>query len=350
MRTYQKVVIAVVVCAIAFAAVHWIRKGTDTTLPPAKEPIPVEVTKAKNGSILKRVRTVGDLKAIQSVELHPELEGKIAKVYFAEGQSVKAGEPIFKIDDGLYKAKVKEAEAKVAETRANHNRAAKLVEKNFGTQAQFDKTLADLQVAEANLEEAKVRLSHTTIKAPFEGVLGLSEISLGAFVSPQTKLATIVDLDPINVDFNIPESHLPFVHLGDTVDVTIEDFDILPIEAKIIAISPEVDLATRTIALRAQFSNKEQAYRPGEFAHVVVIAGEIKNAILIPEIAIEREGEEEFVWLVIDNVAVKTTVSTGIRDGSDVEITHGVKANDVVITAGQFKVHDGEEVTIANQP
>lgn len=349
MKTYQKVVIAVVVCAIAFAAVQWIRKGKEASLPPAKEPVPVEVIKAKSGSILRRVRAVGDLKAIQSVELHPELEGKIAKIYFADGQSVKAGEPVFKIDDGLSKAKVKEAEAKVMETRANHARAAKLVEKKFGTQAQFDKTLADLKVAEANLEEAKVRLSHTTIKAPFDGVLGLSEVSLGAYVSPQTKLATIVDLDPINVDFNIPESHLPFVHLGDIVDVTIEDFDILPVEAKIIAISPEINPATRTIALRAQFSNEEKSYRPGEFAYVVIIAGEIKNAVLIPEIAIEREGEEEFVWLVIDNIAVKTTVSTGVRNANEVEITHGVKAGDVVISAGQFKVHDGEEVTTVNQ-
>jgi len=349
MKTYQKVIIAVVVCAVGLAAFQWFRKGRDVGLPAGKEPTPVEVVTAKSGTILRRVRTVGTLTAIQSVVLHPEVTGKIAKIYFTEGQEVKAGDPIFKIDDAMYKAKVKEAEARLAQARGEHERAIKLLEKKFGTLQQRDKTLADMQIAEANLEEAKISLDHTLITAPFEGVLGLTEVSMGALVSGETALVTIVDLDPINVDFHVPESYLPFVHVGDTVDVTIEDFDILPVEAKIIAISPEIEETTRTVTLRAQMSNKERAYRPGEFAHVLVVAGEIKDAILIPQTAIEREGEEEHVWLVVDNVAVKTTVSTGMRDGSEVEITHGVKEGDVVISAGQFKVHDGDEVTIANQ-
>lgn len=350
MKTYQKVIIALVVCAIGFAAVQWFRKGREVNLPMGKEPVPVEVVTAKSGSILRRVRTVGSLSAVQSVVLHPEVTGKIAKIYFTEGQEVKAGDPIFKIDDAMLKAKVKEAEARLAQARGEHERATKLLEKKFGTLQQRDKTLADMQVAEANLDEAKISLEHTLIKAPFEGMLGLTEVSLGALVSGETALVTIVDLDPINVDFHVPESYLPFVHVGDMVDVTIEDFDILPIEAKIIAISPEIDETTRTVSLRAQMSNKEQAYRPGEFAHVLVTAGEINDAVLIPQTAIEREGEEEHVWLVVDNVAVKTTVSTGMRDGNEVEITHGVKADDVVISAGQFKVHDGDEVTVVNQP
>ena len=349
MKTYQKVTIAVVVCAVGLAAFQWFRKGREMNLPPEKEPIPVEVVTAKSGPILRRVRTVGSLSAIQSVVLHPEVTGKIAKIYFTEGQEVKAGDPIFKIDDAMHKAKVKEAEARLSLARGEHERAIKLLEKKFGTLQQRDKTLADMHIAEANLEEARISLDHTLIKAPFEGVLGLTEVSLGALVSGETALVTIVDLDPINVDFHVPESYLPFVHAGDVVDVTIEDFDILPVEAKIIAISPEIDETTRTVTLRAQMSNKEQAYRPGEFANVLVTAGEIEGAVLIPQTAIEREGEEEHVWLVVDNVAVKTTVSTGMRDGNEVEITHGVKEGDVVISAGQFKVHDGDEVTVVNQ-
>src|SRR5207302_126944 len=96
-----------------------------------------------------------------------------------------------------------------------------------------DKTLAELQISEANLEEAKIRLENTVIRAPFDGVMGLSNMSVGAFVGETTELANIVDLDPINVDFNIPESYLPYVHVGDIIDVTIEDFDILPVEATI---------------------------------------------------------------------------------------------------------------------
>ncbi len=350
MKTYQKVIIALLVCSFGLGAVLWLKREKKVDLPMGKEPVPVEVVKARSGSILRRIRVVGSLTAVQSVVLRPEVSGKVAKIYFTEGATVNAGDPIFKIDDAMYKAKVKEAEAQLAQTRAEYGRATKLLEKKFGTLQQRDKTLADMQVAEAHLDEAKVSLDHTLIKAPFEGVLGLTETSLGALVSGETELVTIVDLDPINVDFHLPESYLPFVHTGDEVDVTIEDFDILPVEAKIIAISPEIDKTTRTVTLRAQMSNKEHAYRPGEFAHVLVTAGKVEDAVLIPQTAIEREGEEEHVWVVADNIAIKTTVSIGMRDGNDVEITHGLKADDVVISAGQFKVHDGDEVTIVDHP
>lgn len=348
LKTYQKIVLAVLICGAALGLVVWFKSSAEPEIP-LKEPVLVEVVKAKNGTILRRVKAVGELKAVQSVEIRPEIEGKIVAIYFTEGQSVKAGDPIFKIDDGMYKAKVKEAEARLAQAREEYTRAVKLLEKNFGTKSMRDKTLADKQVAEAAVEEAKIALSRTTIRAPFEGVLALKEVSLGALVGPSTVLTSLVDLDPINIDFQIPESYLPFVHEGDAIDVTIEDFDILPVEAKIIAISPKIDETNRTIVIRAQMSNDEFAYRPGEFAHISLIAGEIKNAVLVPEIAIEREGEEEFVWIVVDNIAIKTTVSTGFRDGTNVEITHGVKDGDIVISSGQFKVHDGEEVTIAKQ-
>lgn len=349
MKTYQKVIIALILCGLGLGSVIWLTKKKELPIEMAKEPTPVEAGKSKSGSVLRRITAVGSLKAIQSVILHPQVTGKIAKIYFKEGEQVKAGDPLIKIEDVLYKAKVKEAEARLALARENYKRASALLEKKFGTPQRRDETLAEVHIHEANLEEAKISLDNTMIKAPFEGVMGLNQLSVGALVSDSAELATIVDLDPINIDFHIPESYLPFVHAGDTVDVTIEDFDILPIEAKIIAISPEIDEGTRTVSLRAQMPNKELAYRPGEFARVLILAGKSEDTVLIPQTAIEREGDEEYVMVVVDGVAVRTTVSTGMRDGDEVEITHGIKDGDLVITAGQFKVRDGEEVTIVNQ-
>ncbi len=349
MKTYQKVIIAIVICAIGLGAVLWLRKGKEVSKTPLQEPVPVEAVIAKSGSILRRVSTVGNLSAIQSVTLVSEARGKIAKIYFQEGEKVKKSEPLFKVEDAIYKAKVRKAEADLALKKEEYSRAIKLLEKNFGTLQMRDKTLAEMQMAEASLEEAKINLENTVIKAPFEGVMGLSNVSVGALVSESTELANIVDLDPIYVDFHIPESYLSAVHVGDIVDVTIEDFDILPVEATIKAIAPEIDEATRTVTLRAEMPNKELAYRPNEFARILVLAGKIEDAVLIPESAIEREGEEEYVFLVVDKVAVKSTVSAGMRDGNEVEITHGVKAGDLVISAGQFKVRDGDEVMVVNQ-
>lgn len=349
MKTYQKVIIAVVICLIGFGVVFWATRGKEKTLAEILEPTPVEALKAKSGPVLRRVTAAASLSAIQSVVLRPEVSGKIAKIYFQEGESVKQGDPLYKIDDRIYKAKVKEAEAKLALSREEYRRAATLLEKNFGTIADKDKKLAEMQMAEAAVEEAKINLDNTIIKAPFEGVMGLSNVSVGALVSSSDELVSIVDLDPINVDFSIAESYLPHVHMGDVVDVTVEDYDILPVEATIKAIAPEIDEATRTVTIRAQMPNTEMFYRPGEFARVMVLAGKIENAVLIPEVAIEREGEEQYVMLVVDNIAVRSTVSTGMRDGNEVEITHGVKAGDLVVTSGQFKIHDGEEVKVVNQ-
>jgi membrane fusion protein (multidrug efflux system) len=276
------------------------------------------------------------------------VNGKIVKIYFQGGARVKAGDPLFKIEDGIYKAKVDEAEAQLMVNRENYTRAIKLLEKNFGTPQERDKTYAEMMIAQAHLDEAKIQFENTLIKAPFEGVMGLSEVSVGALVSESVELANLVDLDPINVDFSIPESYLPFVHEGDIVDVTIEDFDILPLEATIKAIAPEIDENTRTITIRAEMPNGDLSYRPGEFARVLVLAGKIENAVLIPATTIEHQGEEDYVYLVVDNVAVRSTVSIGMRDGNDVEITHGVKANDLVVAAGQFKLSDGEEVNVVN--
>lgn len=350
MKTYQKAILALLICGVGVAGIIWLKKGKETSqITRGREgPTPVEVVKAKTGTILRRVSTVGKLSAIQSVILRPEVTGKIAKIYFKEGQKVKQGEPLFKIDDAIYKAKVKESEARLAQTKEEHKRAVKLLEKKFGTLAQRDKTLADMQVAEAILDEAKINLDNTVIKAPFAGVVGLSSVSVGATVSSSVDLATIVDLDPINVDFSIPESYLPFVHEGDIVDVTVEDIDILPVEATITAISPEISQETLQVVLRAQMPNTELAYRPGFFARVLVLAGTIDNAVLIPATAIEREGDEEYVLLVVDNVSVRTPVSTGMQEGNEIEITHGVKEGDLVITAGGFRAPDGTEVTVVD--
>lgn len=350
MKTYQKVIVALVLCAVGAAGILWLKKGKDgAPVARVREPVPVEAIQAKTGTILRRVSTVGTLTAIQSVVLKPEESGKIAKIYFKEGQKVKEGEPLFKIEDALFRAKVKEAEAKLAQTKEEYSRAIKLLEKNFGTVAQRDKTLADMQMSEANLDEAKVHLENTVVKAPFSGVIGLSLVSVGATVSPSVDLATVVDLDPINVDFSIPESYLPFVHEGDIVDVTVADIDILPVEATIKAISPEISPDTRQVVLRAQMPNTELIYRPGFFARVLVLAGTIDNAVLIPTTAIEREGDEEYVLLVVDNVSVRSPVSTGTQEGNEIEITHGVKEGDLVITAGGFRAQDGTEVTVVNK-
>lgn len=346
MKTYQKVILAITLCVLGVAGLKWIKKKPDNAYQREEAPTKVEAVVARSGHIMRRVNAVGTLSALNSVKLHPQTNGKIIKVYAEEGKIVQEGDPLFKIDDAFPRAHVKEAEAVLALKKEEYKRAATLLEKKFGSAAARDKNLAEMQQAEAKLEEAKIALERTTLKAPFNGVLGLHEVSVGSYVSEPNPVATLVDLDPINVTFSLAESYLPFVQVGDNVDVTIEDFDILPVDAKILAISPEIDDTTRTFQLRAQLSNKEHSYRPGEFGRVTVTAGSVKDAVLVPHVSIERKGEDQYVFLVVDGIAVRTLVSTGMRDVNDVEITHGVKAGDLVVNVGGFSVRDGDEVTV----
>lgn len=348
MKTYQKVLLTLVIMGAGFGAFQYFFNKSNSMDLQKKEAVPVEATKAKVESITNRVTASGILTANQSVSLRPEVSGQIAEILFTEGQEVKKGDPLYKIDDALYKAKVKEAEAKVALAKEEHRRAESLLNKKFGTQQNKDKALATLQISEAELEEARIRLQDTTIRAPFEGVVGLSNVSVGAFVSEQVELVNLVHLTPINVDFNTPESLLGKIKVHDTVDTTIEDYDVLPMEATVKAISPEVDPATHTIKVRATLPNTELTLRPGLYAKIHIDAGTIPHAVLIPETAVELEDGEPIVFVVVDNIAIRTVISTGMKDGKMVEVTNGLKKDDIVVINGQFRLHDGDEVAIMN--
>ena len=348
MKTYQKVILALVVMGTGFGAFQYFFGKPSGMDLPKKEAVPVETAAAKIESITNRVSASGILTANQSVSIRPEVSGQISEILFTEGQEVEKGAPLYKINDALYKAKVKEAEAKVALAREEYRRAESLLKKNFGTQQNKDKALATLQINEAELEEARIKLRDTTVKAPFEGVMGLSNVSVGAFVSEQVELVNLVDLTPINIDFNVPESLLGKIKAGDVVDATIEDYDVLPMEATIKAISPEVDPATHTIKMRATLPNTELTLRPGLYAKMHIDAGTIPNAVLIPETAIELEDGEPIVFVIVDNIAIRTVISTGLKDGKMVEVTNGLKDGDIVVINGQFRLHDGDEVAIMN--
>lgn len=346
MKTIHKIIIAVVVCVIALLGVRYITSTGKDLLPGENGPKPVEVTPATSGDIVRKITAAGTLVANQSVILRPEVEGKIAEILFTEGQDVKKGDPLYKIDEGPYRAQVNEAQAKLALSREEYKRAIALLNKGFGTTQMRDKALSVLKINEAELEAAQIKLNNTTIKAPFEGTVGISQVSVGAFVSASVELVQIVDLSPINVDFSVPESNLGHFNVGDTIDVTIEGVDLLPMEAKIKAISPQIDVATRTIIIRAVLENAEKKLRPGQFARVIIETGKNEGAVLIPESAVEREGDEEIVYKVVDGVAIRTVVDTDMRDGREVEITSGLKPGDLVIVAGQVRVSDGQEVTV----
>lgn len=329
-------------------AYRWYTSGPSSFQPKEDQGTIVEAVRAKLGTITRRVTTNGTLVAVQSVTLMSEVEGKITEISFKQGAQVPKGSVLIKIDDSLYRIQVQEAEAKVELARSKYKRADYLVKKDFGTVASRDEALATLRVNEAELSAAKLRLDQTQICAPFDGVAGLKSVSVGTFVGKNQELLSFVDLNPIYVDFSVPESYGKDLHTEQEVDAVVEGFDSLPITGEIIAIDPKADQTTHSIHVRGQLANEAFHLKPGEFVRVGLELGKEEDTVLIPQAAVERDGDQNYVFLLIDGIAVRTEVTTGQKEAEMIQILDGVKEGNLVITVGQLKIQDGYPVKLAD--
>jgi len=319
-------------------------KSTPDVSSPVFEPINVEVDEVQTGSLTRRLNVVGSLSATQTVVIKPQTHGKIAEVFVNGGEDVEAGDKLFKIEDAAILAELKEAQAKLSLATMEFNRASKLQASNFGPAARVDKARADKLAAEASVDVAKTKLGYTVIAAPFEGIVGLHKISVGATVNEQTEMLTLTDIDPIKVDFKVPAKFLKFIGLNQRITMTIDGFD-QSFNGSIDAIDAQIDRTANSVALRASIPNSLNLLKPGLFAKVEVVIGSKDNTIIVPESAIESTEDESFVYIVLQqkgmNFAVKTKIETGIQEGDSVEVIRGLKAGDTIITVGINKVRHG---------
>tara|TARA_A100000171_G_C2132071_1_gene147424 strand:- start:1144 stop:2490 length:1347 start_codon:yes stop_codon:yes gene_type:complete len=304
----------------------------------------VEVEEVRIGSMTRTITAVGTLRAQQTVILRPEINGVIAKIHIDGGEYVNEGDPLFTLEDRLFRAEVKEAEAKLALARVQNKRATKLEAQKFGSAVNRDKALADLNVAEALLESAKSKLDRTIIKAPFDGIVGLHSLSLGAPVDQNKELITLVDINPMKVDFKVPAKFLRYISTGQRVKVAVDGFREKKFPGLIEGIDATVDTTAHSIEARALIPNKNRILKPGLFARVDVVVGTKSKALIVPAVAVDKLGDQEFVYKVVEGRAFQTPVITGIQEGENIEILRGVNAGDHIVTVGQLKLQDGSPV------
>ncbi len=316
----------------------------------------VEVTEVRRGSIVRKLKVVGTLIADQSVDLHPEIRGTIKAIHFKEGTPVSVGTVLIELEDATYKAKVKEAAGHLKYTQVEYERQVTLAEKKFGKGKELDRATGELQQAEAKHETAKIDLEHTQIKAPFDGVVGLRNVSIGMYVTEQTDLLTIVDVDPIKVDFHLPATHIQVISVGQEVKVAIDGFPGQIFKATIASIDAKVDPTDHSIAVRANIPNKRGILKPGLFGRVSIVVGAKDDALLVPETAVMSTADEEYVFKVVEisvegklmPTAIKTPVITGLSEAETIEITRGIDAGDKVVTIGQSKIRHGYPLRIVD--
>jgi membrane fusion protein (multidrug efflux system) len=278
------------------------------------------------------------------VVIRPEVAGRIAEIRFEEGHRVEQGQILVVLDDSVPRAEVEQVEAALVLSRANHERAIDLLQRGAGTTKARDETLAQLRADEAALELARARLDKTVIRAPFDGVVGLRRVSVGDFVDVGRDIVNLEQIDPLKADFRVAEVYLAAVGPGQQIELSADAFPGESFAGEVYAIDPLIDESGRSIVLRARLPNRDDRLRPGLFVRVTLVLNERDDAIQVPEQALVPQGQDQFVFRVVDGKAALTKVTAGIRRDGMVEITEGLGPEDEVVTAGQLKIRDGAEV------
>lgn len=315
--------------------------------PPGGMQLPVETITLAAKPLAGGLGTVGSLRADEQVVVRPEVAGRIAQIHFSEGGMVRAGQPLFSLDASLARAALNEATANLENSRRAASRAGQLVGQQMIARADHDRARAALGVDQARVASARAALSKMTLTAPFSGQVGLREVSVGEVVNAGQALVTLVRLDPIEVDFSVPEARLPQLERGQRLRVEVDAYPGDVFSGDVVAIDPVIDPNTRSAKLRARIANPDGRLRPGQFARLQLDVGAgDANALLVPEQALMQDGNVRFVYTVVDGKARRTEITTGARTPGFVQVATGLKAGDVVITAGQAKpmMRDGAPV------
>ncbi|WP_230411866.1 efflux RND transporter periplasmic adaptor subunit [Denitromonas iodatirespirans] len=310
------------------------------------QPTAVEAHTVTRLSLGDEVSAVGTLRSAESVILRPETPGRIAKIGFVEGRPVKRGEALISLDAAVQSAEQQQARASLALARANFQRTEDLFNKRFVSQRALDEARAGLRVAEAADQVAAARLARMTVRAPFDGIVGIRQVSIGDYVKEGADLVNIEAIDTLKVDFRLPERLIASLRVGQKVTLWADALADAQFTATVAAIDPLVDAEGRAVRLRATLDNRAGRLRPGMFARVRLSLGEVREALVVPEQALVPTAAGQFVYRVVEGKAVQTPVKVGQRQGTSVEITEGLSEGAEVVTAGQIKLRDGAPVKV----
>jgi membrane fusion protein (multidrug efflux system) len=314
--------------------------------PPPGAPVAVEVAEVKTARLQEDATAIGTLRSNESVVVRPEISGRISRINFVEGRSVEKGQLLVALDASINAAEVQQAKANLALAETTFNRTTELEREKFVSSTAKDQALNGLRVAQATLALAEARLAKTEIRAPFGGVIGIRQVSVGDYVKEGQDLVTLEDISSLKVDFRLPELLLIDLKRGQTVEVASDALPGRTYAATLDAIDPLVDQNGRALILRARLKNTDGLLRPGMFVRTRVILAERARALTVPEEALIPIGADQYVFRVTADKVARVKVRTGLRRDTQVEITDGLQAGDVVVTAGQLKLRDGVTVSI----
>lgn len=316
----------------------------------AASSVAVEVVKVRATRLAQSITAVGSLRSDESVVIRPEIAGRVAEILFSEGSRVIRGAPLIRFDASVQRAELAQADANLSLSKSKLERALDLQKKGFISSQAKDEADNNFRVAQAAYDLSAAKLTKLEIKAPFSGLVGLRLISVGDYVKDGQDIVNLEGVDPLKVDFKVPEIYLKQVRVGQSLQIALDAFPNQDFDGRVFAINPLVDANGRSIVIRAVVRNGEARLRPGMFARVRLLLSESRDSLTVPEQALFPVGDDQYVYRVVEGRAQRVKVDIGQRREGQVEVAAGLKANELVVTAGQLKLKDGVTVKVVEAP
>jgi len=304
------------------------------------------------------VSAIGTAEAVQGVTVSADLPGIVEKIDFASGERVGAGAVLVRLDTSQERAQLAAAEAQRELAHVNLERMQQLRDKEVVAQADYDRSAAEAKQADARAGEIRAVIERKQIRAPFAGVLGIRQINLGQYLNPGDPVVPLQSLDPIYVNFSVPQQVVRDLKVGAEVGVAAESIGVAVSRGRITAINSVVDEATRNVRIQATFRNLQGALRPGMFVEVEVSVGKANDVIALPASAVNFAPYGNSVFVVSEMQGPNGKTYRGVQQrfvklgdgrGDQVAVSSGLKPGDEVVTSGVFKLRNGAAVFVNNK-
>lgn len=313
----------------------------------AMPPPSVEVAKATSTNWQDEILATGTISAMNGITLKPEVAGRVTRIDFTSGSLVEKGQPLIQIYPDILAAQLAANEANLALAEVEYRRSAELYAKNVASKQTLDEQTAKLKSAQASVAATEAELAQHNITAPFSGRIGLKQIDIGDYVNVGESLVSLEEIDPLRIQFSIPDKYINQVKTGNTINIDVSSSPDKIYKGYVYALDASVDPQTRLFSIWGKIPNPDNSLVPGTYVTVSLLVGEPKPVLVIPQTAVVYSSQGEYVYKIEKNIAKKTQVSTGSRQRHLIVITDGLKPGDVVVTAGQVKLFDNVPIKIA---
>jgi len=356
MNKVVKRVITISVILLVFSALAWPKVKPLLSSPSNDESenetvqqnlLNVEGVVMEYEQLEDKIFTTGTVQANEVVDLRSEIAGKITDILFEEGRAAEQGQLLVKINDSELQAQRRRAQFQLNLAEQREQRQERLLERGGISQEEYDATVNEVNVLISELDLIDAQIDKTEIRAPFEGMIGLKFVSTGSFISSDTHIATLNDIDPVKIDFSIPERYFTRVHVGDRIQFTVQGNDSTFV-GEVYAIEPRIDAQTRTLQIRALSSNPDGILVPGAFANIELILESVDDALMLPAIAVIPELNRQKVFRYDNGSVTQVDVTTGIRTDRAVRVIEGVAQGDTILTTGLLQAREGMGVQLTN--